>query len=121
MRKSGCFARVKNFKFLIQNLKLTALYGIDILRQCEPQVANWVTFHILYPTAVKPRHREPKSALLSEDCTESMKQLTELKTKNYQRNDGIKELVITIKLLGTNLCYFFAKTKRVVQLQRLGN
>ena len=118
MRKSGCFARVKNFKFLIQNLKLTALYGIDILRQCEPQVANWVTFHILYPTAVKPRHREPKSALLSEDCTESMKQLTELKTKNYQRNDGIKELVITIILLVNQCLLFFLSNPSVFHNSR---
>ena len=50
-----------------------ALYGVDILRQCEPAVADWVAFHILYPTAMKPRHSEPERALLSEDCCESMK------------------------------------------------
>ena len=71
----------------------------DILRKCEPQVSDWVTFHILYPTAVKPVHREPKSSFLTDDCTEALKILLDLKQKgNYQRQDGIKVLVFCILL-----------------------
>ena len=63
-------------------------------------MSDWVTFHILYPTAVKPVHREPKSSFLTDDCTEALKILLDLKQKgNYQRQDGIKALVLSCELL----------------------
>ena len=43
-----------------------ALYGIDALRKCEPEVKEFVTFHVMYPTAKIPQFTEANDKLLSE-------------------------------------------------------
>lgn len=70
---------------------VVALHGIDLLRKCEPEVKEFVTFHVMYPTAKIPQFTEANDKLLSDDCTEALSALTDLKTKgNYQREDKIK-------------------------------
>ena len=44
---------------------VTALYGIDVLRRCVPDIKRFVTFHILYPTFRQPMYGEASNALLA--------------------------------------------------------
>jgi len=69
---------------------VTALYGIDVLRRCVPDIKRFVTFHILYPTFRQPMYGEASNALLAKECEVAKAALVAADEANYARNTDIK-------------------------------
>lgn len=70
---------------------INAIYGIDVLRRCDSIVKQFVTFHILYPTALKPIAMPHQSELNFDECELALEGLKKLQKKgNYQRDDLLK-------------------------------
>ena len=100
----------------------TAIFAIEVLRRCIPQIKKFVTFHILYPTAMPPDFDEIFDCKLAaeSDCNLAVEAVIDLKKRtNYNRMDKIKYPQNTLRNLARDT--ILTKLFLVVDIDTLPN